>query len=1184
MPENMEATEAIIREAVSPGFREKLLARGQARAMIWRDGVLPEDTPAFSPNLSYDLFSYGYSLLSHGLRLLENDGDPDLARIAFEHAAGAIEAVIAKGQDSKERDFHRIVAAAAYHLGRFSARAYSLLKTDFANANLTHPERCLAHLILRDLSDLEGEIATRRLGDEGSDDTLVKFLEQIFTDGAGNYEDQLLDEASDDSLMEVLDLAFTDNFMAAMGTAMLAFERGEAELLDAAIARLQVALAGTLDFNLVPQWWCHRLTIYMLRDLWSCSFHKRLPLVIPDTEVSEWPVLRNLFIASMYRRSRAEIELWPSQLDAATRAFNLNDNMVVSLPTSAGKTRIAELCILACLAAGKRVVFVTPLRALSAQTELVLQRTFQSLGKTVSSLYGSIGVSAVDENILRERDIIVATPEKLDFALRNEPSLLDDVGLIVLDEGHMIGLGEREVRYEVQIQRMLKRADAGTRRVICLSAILPEGDKLEDFVAWLTCDKPSGLIQNGWRPTRLRFGEVDWQNHYAQLKLQVGEERPFVPKFLTASIPPIGGRTTPFPKDQRELCLLTAWRLVEDGQTVLIYCPERRSVEPYAKAIVDLNRRGALQSILDADESELETVLAIGAEWFSPDHVLLECLKLGVAVHHGALPTPFRKEVERLLRDGVLKVTISSPTLAQGLNLTATTLIIHGIVRNREVIQSSEFRNVIGRAGRAYIDLEGLVLYPMFDDHKKRRAQWKNLIEDDEGREMESGLLRLLLALLGRMLKKIGTGNLDHLLEYVTNNAAWEFPELPRENPNVAITEKARWSKFMTSLDTAILSLLGEQDVTDEDIEAKLDSALESSLWARRLVHRREKVQRVLKAGLIARTEYVWANSTVTQRRGYFLAGVGLNTGQALDAQADKLAALLVQANSATLGHDEDEAIAAITAFAEIIFEISPFRPDELPGNWREILSAWLKGAPIIALAAGNEDEVLLFIEQGLIYKLPWGMEAVRVRGLTHNDAVGEFTLADFELGVAVAAVEAGSLNISATLLMKSGFSSRLSAIKAVRDTDGDFTTVLGLRKWLESEVVSDLGQDETWPTPESHKLWETFVQGFKLPERQVWRRSTWIAEVDWLDGVGPSSGSALRVIHDEDGNSLVMTPDYEHVGSLFIPVNPHREGVLLVTVRERSRDVTLEYFGPEDIFILAPNNRPEPGQNNYNP
>ena len=613
MAESIEAIEASIREAVAPGFRERLLARGQARAMIWRDGILPDNAPPFSPLLSYDLLSYGYALLSHGLRLLEKEGgNHDLARIAFEHAAGAIEAVIAKGQNNNARDFHRLIAASAYHLGRFSARAYSLLQTNFAEANLSPSEQSLAYIMLRDLDGLDAQITAWRLGSNGTDDTLVEILGQLFPDKDAGNEGQIWEDQSDEeNLMGALDLALVDNFMVAMGTAMLAFERGESELLDSAIARLKVGLEGSSDFNFVPQWWVHRLAIHLLDDLWYCSFHQRLPSSLSGLENPEWPVLRELFIASLYRRSRAEIELWPSQLDATARALNITENMVVSLPTSAGKTRIAELCILACLAMGKRVVFVTPLRALSAQTEIVLQRTFQPLGKTVSSLYGSIGVSNIDENILRDRDIIVATPEKLDFALRNEPTLLDDVGLVVLDEGHMIGIGEREVRYEVQIQRLLKRADADTRRIICLSAILPVGDKLEDFVAWLTHDKPGGLLQHDWRPTRLRFGEVDWRNSiewqdsYAQLNLQVGDEKPFVPKFLTASIPLIGGRKTPFPKDQRELCLATAWQLVEDGQTVLIFCPERRSVEPFARAIVDLNKRGVLQSVLDYDESIL---------------------------------------------------------------------------------------------------------------------------------------------------------------------------------------------------------------------------------------------------------------------------------------------------------------------------------------------------------------------------------------------------------------------------------------------------------------------------------------------------------------------------------------------------------------------------------------------------
>ena len=135
--------EASINAAVAPGFREKLLARGQSRAMIWRDGQLPPDAPVYSQVLSYDLLAYGYSLLSHGLRLVDGQGNEETARVAFEHAGEALEAVAAKGTITPERDFHRLIAAASYHLGRFSARAYSLLHVGMQEANLSTVERCL---------------------------------------------------------------------------------------------------------------------------------------------------------------------------------------------------------------------------------------------------------------------------------------------------------------------------------------------------------------------------------------------------------------------------------------------------------------------------------------------------------------------------------------------------------------------------------------------------------------------------------------------------------------------------------------------------------------------------------------------------------------------------------------------------------------------------------------------------------------------------------------------------------------------------------------------------------------------------------------------------------------------------------------------------------------------------------
>ena len=63
MATTAEAIEADIAAASVPGFRGRLIARGQARAMIWRDGILPPGAPAFSDLFSYDLHSYGYAML-----------------------------------------------------------------------------------------------------------------------------------------------------------------------------------------------------------------------------------------------------------------------------------------------------------------------------------------------------------------------------------------------------------------------------------------------------------------------------------------------------------------------------------------------------------------------------------------------------------------------------------------------------------------------------------------------------------------------------------------------------------------------------------------------------------------------------------------------------------------------------------------------------------------------------------------------------------------------------------------------------------------------------------------------------------------------------------------------------------------------------------------------------------------
>ena len=1162
MARSIQEIEELIQQAVQPGYREGLLAQGQSRGMIWRNGELPAEAAPYQDQLSETLLSFGYSLLSLGLRHRDLGGPRELARVAFEVAAEALESVAARGGESTDRSFHRLAAAAAYHLGQFSARAYSLLNRDQDGANLSVTESALAKLMLRDLDKLSVDVEEWLSTPVHSDGELLASLQRVNTD-SGYLEGE------DGVAMAAVGDALTSGFMAGISMALLGLERGDAELLRQAQARFTTGMSVAAELGLVSQWWCHRLTARVIDDLWGFSFHSVLPKAGPSSgNLPHWGDLRELFIASLYKRGKSEIELWPSQVEAAKRVMALDQSLVLSLPTSAGKTRIAELCILACLASRKRVMFLTPLRALSAQTEQSLRRTFAPLGKSVSALYGSIGESGLDSDALNSSDIVVGTPEKLDFALRSDSALLDDVGLIVLDEGHMIGLGEREVRYEAQIQRLLRREDAASRRILCLSAILPDGEQLLDFAAWLTSDSENGAIKNSWRPTRLRFGQVTWHGEAAKLVITLGDEKPTVKRFLEATLPKSGKRQQAFPRDQRELCIATAWRLVADGQTVLIYCPERRSVGPIAESIVKLHKQGLVSSVLNAPTGALDAALSVGAEWFGADHAILKCLRLGVAIHHGALPSAYRREVERLLREGTLKVTVSSPTLAQGLNLAATALVFHGLTRSGKPIDIADFRNVVGRAGRAFVDIEGLVLYPMFDEYKKRKTEWDSLVYSGAGREMESGLLRLIVALIRRMQKMLGKGDAK-LIEYIAGQAVWEFPIVSLEKKSETEEEVAKWHSHLMSLDTAILSLLAdESDVADSEVAGRLDEVLSGSLLSRRLLRYNSVVQDVVVKVLKARAGHIWKETTAVQRRGYFLAGVGLEAGSALDLHAEKLEKLLLEANMLLGEGLLQPAMEAIVSFAEIAFTLQPFKPKNLPVNWQNVLRYWLLGRPLTSIPDAGDD-LIQFIETAFVYNLPWAMEAVRVRASAYASpfSMEEMlapSLSDYPRSFATAAVETGTLLAPASILIQAGFGSRLAAIKAVQDSGADFDSMDKLRVWLRSSKVEQMSQDESWPSPEARSLWVQFRSPAGVGALKTWHRESFDAPVTWL-GESPAKGTPLR-FGTGPRTGLIFSADFEVLGKIGWRPRSGAVGLVSATATGMQDKFEFVYFGPKDF------------------
>lgn len=1171
MSRDAQALIAGLNAATNAGFRSRLLARGQAQSMIRRDGVLPNGSPEFSAFLDADLLNYGYALLANGLDLLEelqanSDGETtgqvEVARLAFIQSSYALEAATRNAADAPDKMFHRLIAGAASHLGGYAARAFSLTEGSRASGQLTPMEFTLADLAMRSLDAIEERARLLRTSVQVSDDFLLASLSVDDTDAADN-------EAVDP--LGPVALLLSENYLSAVSTGLFAIEVGDRDLLTDALEDLALGERASLDVSAPGPWWVYRLTRRMLGDLFDTSIGTNVPVDPPpggEDEAARWRYLRRTFIECLLARGRSEIDLWPSQLHVVDRIFGNGRDLVVALPTSAGKTRIAELAILACLAQGRRTVYVTPLRALSAQTEQVLARTFGPLGARVSSLYGSMGISDVDDDTLRSSEIVVATPEKLDFALRSDPSVLDDVGLVVLDEGHMIGASEREVRYEAQIQRLLRRSDASTRRIVCLSAVFPSGTDLEDFVAWITDDEPEGLHQETWRPTLQRFGLVEWLGDRARLAITLGSDQPFIPRYFEAKRP-IGKRKKQFPADQRELVIATAWRLVEEGQTVLVFCPQRNSVEPYAREIIKLHRQGLITTVLP-ENVDLGGALVVGAEWFGADHPILKCLELGIAIHHGALPGPFRREVEKLLHEGKLKVTVASPTLAQGLNLSASAVLFHGLKRGRELLTSSDFSNVIGRAGRAFVDTEGLVLYPIFEplpyQRQRLRQNWLQLTQGEGGKALNSGLIAVGLALLQRMHVSRGSEPIEPFLNYLTGGPEWTLPVLQQEPAQNQETAAAAWRSNLSLLDIGILSIIGDSAYDEDDPDAAtqvLADALVDSLWERQLRRRDSRIATAVRELVIGRVRHLWRTSTPSQRRGWYLAGLGADAGSSLSAISGHVIELIDQVEIDIANDHHVDACDRLVEIAAAIFGLETFAPEVAVEDWSELLRHWVQGLSLADLP-GDRVAIAQFIESDLVYRLVWGMEAARVFETAQGNV-----LAESLSGTAVTAIETGTFNRSASVLIRSGFDHRLSAIKAVVSTVAEFDTAAEMRQW-----INDLGpshaHNEAWPSPESRPAWDLFLSHAGRPRLRQWRRRNKdLDDVTWYGDV-PAAKTWLRITDLGTDTVQIWSTGFDLLGEASAQLNRERSGILRAQRLPGSPGIRLLYRGPRDLFPPA--------------
>lgn len=359
--------------------------------------------------------------------------------------------------------------------------------------------------------------------------------------------------------------------------------------------------------------------------------------------------------------------------------------------------------------------------------------------------------------------------------------------------------------------------------------------------------------------------------------------------------------------------------------------------------------------------------------------------------------------------------------------------------------------------------------------------------------------------------------------------------------------------------------MLGEHSIPIVDIAGTLDNFLQSSLWQRTLNRYEDgdMIKRLFNSFLTQRATFIWSSTTPSQRKGYFLAGIGLESGQLLDAISEEANLLLVNANIFILTNQDENAIRTIIQLAELIFIIPPFKPLSLPDDWKEILERWLLGESLTDGSPDHLNEALQFIEDGLVYRLPWGLEAIRVRAEANGDIIADNqTIDDYETGLVVPAIENGTLNRSTAMLMQAGFNSRQAAIKAVNSTNASFKNSREFIAWLNSDEVFDRAIAFDWPTPETSELWWKFFEEYQPSINRTWSVKESTLQVDWEIFPIPASGSILKLYTSEKSSTLVLDSNGQSLAKLDGSYQKLTSGICYAHTTENLGELKVTYWG----------------------
>jgi len=366
-------------------------------------------------------------------------------------------------------------------------------------------------------------------------------------------------------------------------------------------------------------------------------------------------------------------ELYPPQAEAVESGLTRGESVVASVPTASGKTLIAELAMLGAVKRGGKALYIVPLRALASEKAA----EFEALERFGLRVGITTGNYEADGDWLAERDIVVATSEKVDSLVRNRAQWLEEIDCVVADEVHLVDDSSRGPTLEVTLAKL--RSLCTELQVVALSATIGNP---EAIAAWLDAE----LVDSTWRPIELRTGvQLD-----GSLEFDDGSSKALESSANTRATGAVVEDT------------------LEDGGSTLVFVNSRNNAEAAARRLADV-----VKPTLDDEQQEelgaiAEAIRDVSDTETSRD--LAEAVELGGAFHHAGLAREHRTLIEDAFRDRHVKVVAATPTLAAGVNTPSRRVVVRdwrrydGSVGGMKPLDALEVHQMFGRAGRPGLD------------------------------------------------------------------------------------------------------------------------------------------------------------------------------------------------------------------------------------------------------------------------------------------------------------------------------------------------------------------------------------------------------------------------------------------------------------------------------------------------